>query len=274
MQAVLWAALGAGLVAIAVTLVVERFGGKLGGILGTLPTTIVPATFGVWAARATSGGYDDAMGAVVVGMVCDLAFLFSWRAVPPRLTGLSRGAQAAVTTAIGLGLWGAIAWVYSAWLHGPTGLLGHYDGLTVGVVALLVQVSLGLAVTWRGLPAPRARQPVTWVQIIGRGGLAAVAIGLATWIAAVGSPVLAGMVSVFPAIFMTTMVSLFLAHGEALPAGAVGPMMLGSSSVSVYALLTVLTFPALGTGAGAVVAWAGAFVFASVPAALWLRARG
>lgn len=274
MQAVLLSALGAGLVAIAVTLVVERFGGRLGGILGTLPTTIVPATFGVWGARAASGGYDDAMGSVVVGMVCDGAFLFSWRAIPPRLVGWSRGAQAAATTAVGLGSWGLLAAAWSAMLHGDGALLDGISGLTIGVCALAVQVGLGLAVTWNGLPAPRARQPVTLAQIALRGGLAATAIGLATWIATVGSPVLAGMVSVFPAIFMTTMVSLFLAHGDALPAGAVGPMMLGSASVSVYALLTIVTFPTWGPGVGAVVAWLAALVLASAPAAMWLHARG
>ena len=38
-------------------------------------------------------------------------------------------------------------------------------------------------------------------------------------------------------IFLTTMVSLWLSQGEAVPSGAVGPMMLGASSVAVYALL-------------------------------------
>ena len=40
--------IGAGGVAILVTLAIERFGGRLGGILGTIPTTIVPASWGLW----------------------------------------------------------------------------------------------------------------------------------------------------------------------------------------------------------------------------------
>lgn len=270
---VVLSALGAGCVAIFVTLVVERFGGRLGGILGTLPTTIVPASLGVWQVRALTGGYAEAMGSVVVGMVCNAAFLWTWRFGPPHLQALSRGAQGLALTALSLGLWSILAGAWSLGLHGEGGWLDELPGLAVGLTALGVQVGLGLAVTWHEIPAPRARQPVTTRQILVRGGFAASAIGVATWIAAVGHPVLAGMVSVFPAIFLTTMLSLFLAHGEALPAGAVGPMMLGSAAVSVYALLSIGLFPLVGPALGAALSWIGAVLLASLPAAAWLRAR-
>lgn len=271
MQDVIGAALGAGLVAVGVTLAVERFGGRLGGILGTLPTTIVPASLGMWHARPEA--YDLAVAGVVVGMVCDTAFLGAWRVVPPRVASLSRSGQAVVTTAAGLGAWGVLALAWTLLTQGSDAPIPGLSGTTLALSALAAQVAIGLGATWHAVPAPRARAPVTAAQIVARGGLAAAAIGLATWIAAVGPPVLAGMVSVFPAIFLTTMLSLFLAHGDTLPAGAAGPMMLGSASVSVYALLSLLTLPALGPVAGASTAWLGAVLLASLPAGAWLRAR-
>ena len=36
----------AGVVATLVTIAIEKFGGTLGGVLGTIPTTIVPASYG------------------------------------------------------------------------------------------------------------------------------------------------------------------------------------------------------------------------------------
>ena len=43
----LWgSALFAGLVAIGVTLAIEKFGGRTGGLIGTMPSTIVPASIG------------------------------------------------------------------------------------------------------------------------------------------------------------------------------------------------------------------------------------
>src|SRR5690606_6179878 len=85
--------------------------------------------------------------------------------------------------------------------------------------------------------------------LLGRGLLAGAAVGVAVAIGGAGFPLLAGMASVFPAIFLTTMVSLWLAQGEAVPLGAVGPMILGSTSIAGYALA------ALGPGLGAAAAW-------------------
>ena len=48
MLTILAAALFAGIVAVLVTVAVEKWGGIVGGILGTLPTTIVPATIGMY----------------------------------------------------------------------------------------------------------------------------------------------------------------------------------------------------------------------------------
>ena len=39
----------AGLVAILVTVAIEKFGGFIGGVLGTVPSTIIPAAAGVYA---------------------------------------------------------------------------------------------------------------------------------------------------------------------------------------------------------------------------------
>ena len=55
MYSVLLAALFAGIVAILVTVAIEKWGGIIRGILGTLPTTIVPATIGMY----IEGGSDD-----------------------------------------------------------------------------------------------------------------------------------------------------------------------------------------------------------------------
>jgi hypothetical protein len=51
------------------------------------------------------------------------------------------------------------------------------------------------------------------------------------------SDVAGGIISTFPSIFLTTMFTLWLSQGNAVPCGAVGPMMLGSSSVSFYAMV-------------------------------------
>ena len=117
----------------------------------------------------------------------------------------------------------------------------------------------------------QTKRPVKPFVLLSRGFLAGLAVGFSAWISGLGYPVLAGMASVFPAIFLTTMVSIWLSQGEAVQSGAVGPMMLGSSSVALYALLCIVTFPTAGLWVGAVIAWIGSILMVSVPAWLWLK---
>ena len=69
------------------------------------------------------------------------------------------------------------------------------------------------------------------------------------------------------------MVSVWLSQGEAVQIGAVGPMMLGASSVSGFALIAAFTLPALGALWGTVLAWILAVALVTVPAWLWLQRR-
>ena len=110
---------------------------------------------------------------------------------------------------------------------------------------------------------------VSLFSIMMRGIAAGGAIGLSVWIAGLGLPFISGVVSVFPAIFLTTMVSLWLAQGRAVPVGATGPMMLGSSSVSIYALICILLFPLYGVWVGSIVCWLLSVIFYSVPIGVW-----
>lgn len=117
-------------------------------------------------------------------------------------------------------------------------------------------------------------RPGLWA-LVSRGALAALAVGLAVMAQASGwvGPLMAGVIAVFPAIFLTTMVSLWWTHGATVPVGAVGPMMLGSSSVAVYALLASVVMPRVGSVAGALASWVVACLVVSLPAWAYLRWR-
>ena len=97
---ILLAAFLAGLVAIAVTVAIEKFGGLIGGILGTIPTTIVPAAAFMWLAEPTDVAFQPAMGMVPVGMLLNAIFLWLWRAVPSKVPDWTFGKRLATITTI------------------------------------------------------------------------------------------------------------------------------------------------------------------------------
>ena len=268
LTAVVLPALAAGLIAIAVTRLIERFGGMIGGLLGTLPTTIVPAAAGILAASPRTSAFRDAMGAVPVGMAINGLALYAWQVLPPRLPG-SSNARLAGTLVLSLGIWTSAAAFMVIGLDALR--LAGVPPLVVGLAAFVALEAAGVWVTRTPRAAPRGTRTVGWATLGARGVLAAAAIASAALFAMYGGELLAGMASVFPAIFLTTMVSLWWSQGEAVPAGAVGPMLVGSGAVSAYALLAAITLPGLGLVLGSLVAWVLSAVAVTVPAWLWLR---
>lgn len=259
------------MVAILVTRGIERFGGLLGGVMGTIPSTIVPASIGFAVSARGPEALAAALAVTPVGMLLNAAFLWLWRVLPGRLPASSLGRRLALMTAISLSFWGAGAALVAEALS-----LARARGLPLVGLGWACTALIGLAgvLACLRLPeAPRGSRSVGVGTALARGILAALAVGCAMALNRYGGPVAAGMASVFPAIFLTTMVSLWLAQGEAVPAGAVGPMMLGASGVSVYAMLAARWMPGMGPWIGSFSAWMVAVLGVNVPAALWLRRR-
>ncbi len=88
-----------------------------------------------------------------------------------------------------------------------------------------------------------------------------------------GMPLVAGLAAVFPAIFLTTMVALWISQGSDVPTGAAGPMMLGGSSVAMYSLIAPWALPEYGIYLGSAICWLASVLLTSLPAYSWLSWR-
>ncbi|MBM4111402.1 MAG: hypothetical protein FJ254_08625 [Phycisphaerae bacterium] len=274
---VLGFALAAGVVSALATVAVERFGGRVGGILGTVPTTIMPATMGLFATHpmgadgTASDGFLRAVAVVPAGMMLNAAFLASWRVLPRWLHADDSKSTLWRCVAASLAVWAvlSLAWVVGMHAMQPsTGVL-----LAIGVGTLLATAALGIVLCRHGVPAPKGTNHVMWPVLVARGVAAGSAIAMALVIAQGGHAIAGGMAVTFPAIFLTTIVGTWLAQGREVPVGAVGPMVLGSCAVGSYAMLAGVLYPRLGLWIGTPVCWVLAVGCVSVPAGLWLRAH-
>ncbi|DAC08056.1 MAG TPA: hypothetical protein D7H88_03985, partial [Candidatus Poseidoniales archaeon] len=251
----------------AVTVAIEKWGGLVGGLLGTVPSTIVPAGIGMYLA----GGEDEIVSSMMVvplGMLLNALFLGAWLVLPRWFSNTSRpllltsiGALA-VWFVLGMGVWFLLQ-------NTVVGILLTEQELAAVGLALLFFTAVWF--NRRPQPTPKGSNAVSKTVLFARGSMAAAAIGVAVWMAGLGFPLLAGLASVFPAIFLTSMVALWLAQGPTVPQGAAGPMMLGGASVAVYANIAMWSLPAYGVVVGSVVAWVGSVLGWSIPAFLVLR---
>ena len=273
----LYIALFAACVAIVATISIEKLGGALGGLLSSMPSTVVPASLGFWLQRVDQENFQHAVYVIPLGMFVNACFLYSWRVGPPIVKNRSQEWYGDKTVPVWVSLGGMVVFSLGVWSIGAfmlVLLLRQISAEILPYVSVFSFFSIALFGWWAcraGVPTPKGTRPVSIPLLLSRGVLAGLAIGYSTWMASLGYPILAGMASVFPAIFLTTMLSVSLAQGQAVQAGAVGPMMLGSSSVAIYAILTSIFLPMFGTLSGMILSWVLSVCCVSLPAWFWLK---
>ena len=256
----------AGLVAILVTVAIERFGGVIGGVLGTIPSTIVPAAAGVYLIDGKES-LVSSMSIVPIGMLINGLFLGVW-IVFPRFIRDER-LRLPSTIAASLSAWAVLALTSLMIVRHITN--GIISELALGLVGLFALAGLAIFFNIQSIAAPKGINKVPLVILSIRGIAAGLAIAFCLFLAELGLPFLAGLASAFPAIFLTSMVALWLSQGPQVPQGAAAPMMLGGASVSVYALIVMWSLPSFGIIYGSVIAWFGAIGLWTLPSFLLLK---
>ena len=102
MLAIILPAILAGIVAILVTLAIERFGGLIGGVLGTIPSTIIPAAAGVYYLDGKQALLSS-MSIVPLGMMVNGLFLGVWIVLPKYVS--NRKNPLVLTTISSISIW-------------------------------------------------------------------------------------------------------------------------------------------------------------------------
>jgi len=272
---VLISAVVAGIAAILVTVSIEKWGGLHGGVLATVPSTIVPAAVGIWLAAGTVDEFQAAMGIVPIGLILNAGFLYLWRVVPPLIPQWKFGLRLTSITIVSLSIWCLFAGLSILGFNILTN--AGMAPLTIGSLALVIGLVVGFAATTQHRPTPKGQNKVSFLTLLMRGLAAAASIGIAVWLAGLGNPLASGIMSIFPAIFTTSMVALWLAQGEAVPAGAIGPMMFGAQSVSLFALIVAICYPMTDSSIGlvgtSIGAWIGSVLLINVTVWYYLKSK-
>ena len=256
----------AGLVAIFVTVAIEKFGGFVGGVLGTVPSTIIPAAAGVYALEGDES-LTASMSVVPIGMLINGVFLGVWIILPKYIA--SDRLKLPITVVVSLLTWAVMALLSLIIAREVTD--DTISEMTLGTIGLVLLAILAIMFNLSNRAAPKGLNKVPIIILSIRGIAAGLAIAACLVLAEIGLPFVAGLASAFPAIFLTSMVALWLSQGPQVPQGAAAPMMLGGASVSGYALIVMWSLPSFGIFIGSIIAWFGAVGLWTIPAFLLLR---
>tara|TARA_B100000767_G_scaffold18570_3_gene17006 strand:+ start:4092 stop:4922 length:831 start_codon:yes stop_codon:yes gene_type:complete len=263
---VIISAIIAGLVAILVTLAIEKFGGLIGGVLGTIPSTIIPAAAGVYLIDGEEGLLSS-MSIVPLGMLVNGLFLGVWILLPRYISNFKN--PLLITTICSILTWATFAFI--ALKLADMSQSNDMSPAILGIIGLFCLIVVSIFFNLKTRPSPKGDNKVPLLILSIRGAAAAIAIGVALILAQIGQPLIAGLASAFPAIFLTSMVALWISQGITVPQGAAAPMMLGGASVAVYSLIVMWSIPSNGIIIGSIIAWVLSVSLWSIPAFVLLR---
>ena len=179
---VLLSALFAGIVATAVTVAIEKWGGLVGGLLGTVPSTIVPAGIGMYVA----GGEDVlvmSMSVVPLGMLLNALFLGAWVVIPRWFPGAPY--LLVLTTVGALAFWSLLGMVFLVAVDELTTYLSLQQLAASGLMLFFITA---VVFNRRPQPTPKGTNRVSTLVLVARGVMAATAIGIAVGFSGLGFP--------------------------------------------------------------------------------------
>jgi hypothetical protein len=223
------------------TLIAERFGSKLGGLIGGLPSTAVISLFFIgWSQSPTLASQAATMIPIVQGINSLLivvyvlwvkhsfaigitAGLLAWFALTGLLVGYSLGA-----------LWVSI-----------TGWLGF------GLASYFVVEKI-LRVPSQGCIQVR----YTAIQVLLRALFGGTVIAFAVLVGKLGGPLYGGIFATFPAMFLSTLVITYYSGGASFSSAVAKSLLLsGIINVPLYALAVRFLYPAWGLYVGTLAAF-------------------
>jgi hypothetical protein len=226
-------------VVILVTIIAEKFGTKVGGIFGTLPSTLVIALIFI-AGNEGNQFASDAAAVVPAELGINVLFLLIFALLVHRSVTL-----AFITT---FTIWG----ILSSFL-----IIFNMDSIYVSILIYFISVISAFFVLefWKNRPSlGMVSVHYTAKKIALRGVLAGFFIALAVSLSNIGS-IISGIFSVFPAILSSTMIITYREHGPDFAAGMAKSMLLGLSSVATYATVVHFLYPFYGIVFGTVIAY-------------------
>ena len=224
---------------IIITVIAEKYGTKVGGILGTLPSTIVVA-FIFFSINKGLFFASDAAAVIPAELGINLLFLCIFAIL----------VFYSIYLAFALSF---VIWGFCSFLLIVLDFSNIYLSSLIYVILLLFTFIILEYV--KKIPSKsKVSVRYTPLKIMFRGILAGVVIALAVYLSNVGS-VISGIFSVFPAILTSTMLICYKEHGPNFAAGMAKSMIFGISSVAVYATSIHFLYPEIGLVYGSIISY-------------------
>lgn len=218
------------LVVILITVLAERYGTKAGGIIGTLPSTIIIAFLFIAINRGIPFTSHSITVAIAI-MAMNLLFLTAFALLIPRSLPI------------------ALLGSFLIWTIGTVTIyFTNLDSMLVSQIIFLLAYAgcFWYLEKYKKIPSQhKINMTYSARKLLLRGLLAGTVIASAVALSNINAAI-SGILAMFPAIFLSTMLIAYLEHGPDFTRALAKAMIFGSLSVTAYGLAIYFLYPTTG----------------------------
>lgn len=227
-----------GLWIILATVLADKLGSKIGGLISGLPSTVMFSLFFIaWTQNSAVAVEATTISPIVGGLTC--LFLASYAAL------IHKGFVIATITS--LALWTILS-CWLAYIH-----FNSYFFSLLGYVGLFT-LSFFIMENILHIKSVKGKR-ITYTPklIISRGLIGGSVVALAVFLGKVGGPLLGGMFAMFPAMFTSTMLVTYYAHGPQFSTATMKSSMVSGISITIYSIIARYTYIPFGILVGTLI---------------------
>lgn len=226
------------------TVLAERYGTKIGGLVAGLPSTILVSLFFIaWTQSLETAVATTTVVPIVGGINClfIIAYIYLVR----------------------INFWLALSGSLAVWfLLSLVLVIIQFDSFPFSLVAYVCMLLFSYWIAEKKLKVKSEsgkKMRYTLPIILFRGTFSGLVIALAVVMTKVGGPLMGGMFAMFPAMFIGTLFITHFTHGASFSAAVMKASILGAISVVVYGVSARYVYVPLGLLPGTLVSLAISF---------------
>ena len=231
------------------TILAERYGTKIGGVIAGLPSTILIALFFI--------GWTQSPSVAVAAT-----------SIVPIVGGINCLFIVAYIYLVKINFWLSLVGSLLLWSVLSFGLvIIRFDNFILSLIAYAVLLFLCYNILEKKLVVkskPGKKIKYTFSILLFRGLFSGLIISLAVIMGKIGGPLFGGMFAMFPAMFLGTLVITYFTHGALFSSAVMKVSTLAGMSIIVYGIMVRYTYLPLGllagTGVSILVAFGSAYL--------------
>lgn len=227
-----------GLWVVLATVLADKLGSKIGGLVSGLPSTVM---FGLFFLAWTQNPSIAVQATTIIPIVGGINCLFLVCYVYFVRKNIFQAIIASLT------LWSFLSYIL---------VRIRFDSYPLSILAYVCFLFLSFVIMEKILHIRSIKGKkiaYTPMSILSRGLLGGFVVALAVYLGKIGGPIFGGMFSMFPAMFVSTMLITFYSQGFSFSAATMKSSMISAISIVVYSIAARYTYIPLGLWLGTIV---------------------